>query len=85
MFDTNQNLMPYWNQGVTIIPGEPIPASTAPLQDSVQTTIVELVPGFMPENQLADIVFDGTIPPLVALEKFMKRIKMREKRMASKT
>lgn len=84
MFDTSQNLSPYWNQGVTIVPGQPIPVATDPLRDSVHTTIIELAPGFIPEDQLADIAFDGTIPPIAALEKLMKRIKNREKRMASK-
>lgn len=85
MFDTSQSLTPYWNQGVTIIPGQPIPAAADPLQDSVHTTIIELMPGFLTEDQLTDVAFDGTIPPLVELEKFMKRIKSKEKHMASKT
>lgn len=84
MFDTSQKFEPRWNQGVTIVPGEPISASTAIPRESVHTTIIELVPGFMSDNQLVDITFDGTIPPIVSLEKFMKRIKQK-KSFASQT
>lgn len=38
----------------------------------------------MSDNQLVDITFDGTIPPIVSLEKFMKRIKQK-KSFASQT
>ena len=80
MFDASQNFVPYWHQGVTIIPGEPIPVSTDPLQNVVHTTLIELSPGFIPEEDLANIVFDGTIPPIAALEKFHKHSN-REKRV----